>query len=358
MAGGVVGASRILTIDIGSSSIKCSLYEMPSETLIYSDVRKADSLTASLDELALAHLEPTAVGHRIVFGGAEHVVPERVSPELIEDLERLVAFDPLHLRAELEAAKLVAGRMPDVPQVFCFDTAFHHRMPDVAKRYALPKEFGDVRRFGYHGLSYEYVMSVVGDAGRTVIAHLGNGASLAAVHDGVPVDTTMGFSPLGGVIMGTRPGDLDPGVILYAANELGLAPHELRRLLAEQSGLLAISGSTGDMEQLIARAPSDWRAEMAIEMFAYSVRKAVASMAAAMSGIDRLVFAGGIGENASWVRARICDGLGFLGICLDRERNEENAEDIGTSACEIAVRIVKTNEGLTIARHVGRILAT
>ena len=329
---------------------------MPSERRIFFDERKRDALAEALDEIEERRLEPSAVGHRIVFGGVEHVAPARVTAELIERLERLAAFDPLHLHAELEAARLIARRIPNVPQIFCFDTAFHQRMPGVAKRYAVPVQFGDVQRFGYHGLSYEYVMSVVGDAGRTVVAHLGSGASLAAVHDGVPVDTTMGFSPLGGVVMGTRPGDLDPGVILYAANELGIAPPELRRLLTERSGILAISGSTADMEQLLARAPDDPRAELAIETFAYSVRKAVGALAAAMNGMDRLIFSGGIGENAPAVRARICDGLGFLGVFLDRKRNEENAEYIGASGSVTEVRVVKTNEGVTIARHVARML--
>ena len=299
---------------------------------------------------------PAGVGHRLVHGGQWHLAPERVTPTLLGDLRALIPLAPLHLPSGLAGVEAVAARFPALPQAVCFDTAFHRDLPEVARRMALPHELSDaagIRRFGFHGLSYEYVMERLGPAGRgrVVIAHLGNGASMAAVRAGRPVDTTMGLTPAGGFMMGTRTGDLDPGVLLYLMREQGYDASRLDRLVNKESGLLGVSGASGDMKTLLERRERDGAAALAVAMFCYQARKQIGAFAAAMGGLDTLVFTGGIGERAAPVRAEICDGLGHLGVRLDPARNAAHADPLSAPGDSCAVRVVPTREDLMIARH-------
>jgi acetate kinase len=250
----------------------------------------------------------------------------------------------------------VAARFPALPQAVCFDTAFHRGLPEIARRLALPRALVDaagIERFGFHGLSYEYVLERLGAAGRgrVVIAHLGNGASMAAVRDGRPVDTTMGLTPAGGFMMGTRTGDLDPGVLLYLMREKGYDAERLDRLVNKESGLLGVSGASADMKTLLEGRERDEAAALAVAMFCYQARKQVGAFAAALGGLDTLVFTGGIGERAAPVRAEICDGLDHLGVRLDPARNAADADPLGAPGGGCAVRVVPTREDLVIARH-------
>jgi acetate kinase len=303
---------------------------------------------------------PAAVGHRLVHGGPFHAAPAKVNKRLIEELRGLAAFAPLHLPNEIRLIEAAAEHCPDIPQVACFDTAFHRRMPELAQRLPLPREFWDegLRRYGFHGLSYEYVLDELGEAGRgrTVIAHLGNGASMAAVKSGQPVDTTMGFTPAGGFMMGTRSGDLDPGVLVYLINEKGYDADGIERLVNRQAGLLGVSGISPDMKTLLEKRKSDPYADQAVEMFCYQIRKQTGALAAALGGLDMLVFTGGIGEKAAPVRQSICKGLSHLGVSLDPALNEAHAGSISTPESPCTVKVVPTNEDLIIARHTRRIL--
>lgn len=304
--------------------------------------------------------EPGAVGHRVVHGGADHSAPERVDAHLLADLRALTPFAPLHLPGAVAGIEAVAARFPDLPQVACFDTAFHRRMPELAQRFALPGALWEegVRRYGFHGLSYEYVLDALGEAarGRVVIAHLGNGASMAAVRDGVPVDTTMGFTPAGGLMMGTRSGDLDPGVLIHLMRERGWGAGEIERLVNREAGLLGVSGLGPDMKTLLEARAQDPKAALAVDLFCYQARKHVGALAAALDGLDTLVFTGGIGERAAPVRLRICEGLAHLGIDLDPERNQDHADAISTARSPCAVRVIPTDEDLMIVRHTRRLL--
>ncbi|MBI3993785.1 MAG: acetate/propionate family kinase [Candidatus Lambdaproteobacteria bacterium] len=298
---------------------------------------------------------PQAVGHRLVHGGARHTAPERVQPDLLAELRSLVPFAPLHLPGELQVIEAVAGKYRVLPQVACFDTAFHRRMPELTQRLPLPERFwhDGLRRYGFHGLSYEYILQALGTdaAGRVIIAHLGNGASMAAVRGGVPLDTTMGFTPTGGVMMGTRSGDLDPGVLLHLLQEGGLDAGRLQTLLNQESGLLGVSGLSPDMKTLLEARARDPRAALAIDMFCYQLRKQVGAYVAALGGADTLVFTGGIGERAAPIRAAVCQGLGPLGIVLDGTRNTAHADPISTAGSPCTVRVIPTDEDLMIARH-------
>jgi acetate kinase len=271
-------------------------------------------------------------------------------------LAGLVSFDPLHLTDALTAIREFEKALPDVPQVVCFDTAFHRRMPMVAQRLPLPRELWaeGVRRYGFHGLSYESIVRQLGDAGtrgRMIVAHLGNGASVAAMRDGSPVDTTMGFSPLGGVMMGTRPGDLDPGVLLYLLREGRYTLRELEDVLTRQSGLLGVSGNSADMQLLLQRRASDSAAAEAVELFVYFARKHIGALAATLGGLDTLVFTGGIGMNAAPVRWEIAEGLAFLGLKLDPACNVAGAPIVSADGSRVVVRVMETNENLMVARH-------
>ncbi|QJW94648.1 acetate/propionate family kinase [Frigoriglobus tundricola] len=307
----------------------------------------------------------TAIGHRIVHGGSRYSRPERVTPEMIQDLRALDSFDPDHLPGEIELVEALRTRGPDVPQVACFDTAFHHDMPRVARIVPIPRRYEavGVRRYGFHGLSYAYLMAelarVAGPeaaAGRVVLAHLGNGASLAGVSGGRSVDTTMGFTPASGLVMGTRTGDIDPGLVRFLARTEGTTADQFDALANHASGLLGVSETSSDVRDLLAREGADVRAAEALELFCYQSKKWIGAMAAALGGVDTLVFAGGIGENAPEIRRRICAGLGFLGIGLNDARNAAGAGLISTDRGPVQVRVIRTDEELMIAKSVARLL--
>jgi acetate kinase len=303
-----------------------------------------------------------AVGHRVVHGGPELSTPRRVDGALLAVLHRLVALAPLHLPSEIAIIEAIARERPELPQIVCFDTAFHRGMPESAQRLPLPRALWDdgVRRYGFHGLSYEYVVWKLGPAarGRLIIAHLGSGASLAAVLDGRPVDTTMGLTPLGGLVMGTRPGDLDPGILLYMLQARGYDAAGLGALLNDESGLRGLSGSTSDMKTLLERRATDARAAEAVEIFCTSVQKHVGAFATVLGGVDTLVFTGAIGERAAPVRWEIGQRLRHLGVELDGSKNDAAAEVISVAAARCTVRIVPTNEELMIARHTAAVIAS
>ena len=307
----------------------------------------------------------TAVGHRVVHGGPKYRAPQQITSEMIEELHRLSPFDTEHMPEEILLIAALRRRFPDIPQVACFDTAFHHDLPRVAQLLPIPRRYEaqGVRRYGFHGLSYEYLMGELArlsgtDAaqGRVILAHLGNGASLAAVHDGKPVDTSMCFTPAAGVPMGTRSGDLDPGLFWYLARTDGLDSKQFNEMVNFQSGLIGVSESSSDMHDLLDRETQDVRAAEAVAMFCYQVTKWIGAFAAALGGLDTLVFAGGIGENAPTVRSRICHGLGFLGIVLEEKRNEANDGLISKAVGRVTVRVIHTDEELMIARSVCRLL--
>ncbi|MGC2741895.1 MAG: acetate/propionate family kinase [Candidatus Angelobacter sp.] len=295
-----------------------------------------------------------AAGHRIVHGGPKFKTPQLIDVKLKAALKELIPFAPLHLPSQVAMIEAVAAHFPDLPQVACFDTAFHSGMPEVAQRLALPQELWEqgIRRYGFHGLSYEYVVGKLGlELGRrAIIAHLGNGASMVALKDGLPMDTSMGLTPTGGFMMGTRSGDLDPGVLIHLLRA-GYSADRLEDLVDRQAGLLGVSGQTSDMKALLQKSQTDNAAQMAVAMFAYQVRKFIGAYAAVLNGLDTLVFTGGIGERAAEVRVKICLGLKYLGIALDTEANGRNAEVISPPAGKCTVRVVQTDEDLMIARH-------
>jgi len=376
----------ILCLNSGSSSLKFALYQIGdgkemllaqgaverndtevARLWIHSAQRKIERTggdmssvpaalyAASLELERLGLPQPDAVGHRLVHGGAHHVAPERITNTLLNELRRLIPFAPLHLPDEIAGIEAVTSHFSNLPQVACFDTAFHRSMPEVTQRFALPRALWDkgVRRYGFHGISYEYIMRTFGvnPPSRLIIAHLGNGASMVAVKDGNPLDTTMGFTPAGGFMMGTRSGDLDPGIILFLLEELHFDVQRLTQLVNHESGLLGVSGISSDMKMLLERKDTEVGAAMAVQMFCYQLRKQIGAFTAALGGLDLLVFTGGIGERAAAVRWEICSGLEHLGVRLDPARNEANADTISCDDCRCLVRVVPTNEDLMIARH-------
>ncbi|HLY29792.1 MAG TPA: acetate kinase, partial [Ktedonobacterales bacterium] len=286
-------------------------------------------------------------------------------PQTLDALRSLIPLAPNHLPAEIATIEAVSAAWPTIPQVACFDIAFHATMPAVAQRFALPRRFyeGGVRRYGFHGISYasicDHLISQEGPtalAGRTIIAHLGSGASMVALLDGQSVDTTMGLTPFGGLVMSTRSGDLDPGVLIYLARQQSLAPDALETLVSEQSGMLGLSAVSGDMQELLAREQSDPRCAEALESFCYAARKTLGALTVALGGLDRLIFTGGIGEHAATIRERICDNLGFLGIELDADRNARHASIISPVGGPVTVRVIPTNEEAMIARYTAEAL--
>jgi acetate kinase len=306
-----------------------------------------------------------AVGHRIVHGGPRYVAPQRIVPDLLAELRRLAPFDPMHLPAEILAVEAVAKVSPELPQVACFDTAFHRTLPEVARTFALPRRFAEqgIRRYGFHGLSYEFILEelarVAGPdaaAGRVIVAHLGNGASMAAVRGGRCLDTTMGFTPTGGLVMGTRSGDLDPGLLLYLLREQRLTAEQLNDLVNHQGGLLGLSGLSSDMRELLRQGPTNPAAALAVAVFCYQARKFIGALAAALSGLDTLVFTAGIGERSTEIRRAICTDLDWLGVQLDAARNDASAAVISSEGSGVCVRVIGTNEELMIARHTQRVL--
>ena len=379
---------HILAFNSGSSSLKFALYEFsaagerlvvrgegeniaaPSgrlwlraangSSIVDQPHKVPDHQTALrivLDELKKGKFaSPSAIGHRVVNGGPHYSDPQKITTQVLAGLRKLVPLASLHLPAEIEIMEAVASEAPRIPQVACFDTAFHCRLPELAQRFPLPRKLFDegVRRYGFHGLSYEYVLQELGTASqrqRLLMAHLGNGSSLAAVRDGLPVDTSMGLTPTGGVMMGTRTGDLDPGVLIYLLREKHYDAGKLEKLVDAESGLLGVSELTSDMKLLLAKRDSDPRAAEAVAMFCRSIRKEIGAFAAVLGGLDILIFTGGIGERAPAVREEICRDLGHLGVRLDPARNNDSEDVISAAQSACVVRVVATNEELMIARH-------
>jgi len=302
------------------------------------------------------------VGHRVVHGGAGFTQPVILTREILKQLTELIPLAPLHQPYNLAAIEATFERLPDVPQVACFDTSFHATSPPVAKLVPLPAKIraGGVQRYGFHGLSYEYVASALPDVapeiakGRVIVAHLGSGASMCALRDGKSVDNSLGFTALDGLCMGTRPGALDPGVVLYLFQNLGLSVKEVEALLYKKSGLVGISGISNDMRDLLGKDQPD--ARLAVDYFVYRAAKEVASLGAVLQGIDALVFTAGIGENSAEIRHRICDALGWLGVELDSEANKKRGPKISRPSSKVSAWVIPTNEELMIARHTGSLL--
>jgi acetate kinase len=306
-----------------------------------------------------------AIGHRIVHGGPRYAESHRVNDELIRDLKKYCEIDPVHLPGEIALIEAFSRQLPDLPQVACFDTAFHHDLPRRAKLLPVPLRYeaAGIRRYGFHGLSYSFLMAELarlGGAaaakGRVVLAHLGAGASLAAVLDGKCIDTSMSFTPTAGLVMATRCGDMDPGFLVYLMRNEHLGADAIDEMVNRQSGLIGLSETSSDMRDLLAREKDDPRAADAIDVFCYQAKKWIGAFAAALGGIDTLVFAGGIGENAPEVRARICEGLEFLGIRLDAARNTAGAPIIATKGSTVVVRVIRTDEEQMIANQVMEIV--
>jgi acetate kinase len=304
-----------------------------------------------------------AVGHRVVQG-MSHSEPERVTAKLLVELNRITAYDPDHLPREIALIKSFQGRYPRLPQVACFDTAFHRTMPPVAKLLPIPRRYAakGVERYGFHGISYSFLMEELGRLdpaavkGRVILAHLGSGASMAAVRRGKSIDTSMGFTPAAGLVMSTRTGDLDPGLVYYLARTERMTAAKFQQMVNHESGLLGVSGTSPDLRDLCAKEATDVRAEAAVELFCYQAKKWIGSFAAALGGLDTLVFSAGIGENSPLIRERICRGLGFLGIDVNNKRNAKNAPLISPNAGPVKVRVIRTDEELMIAKSVNRLL--
>jgi acetate kinase len=310
-----------------------------------------------------AGVKIAAIGHRVVHGGPRLFRPTLVDAALVLELRELIPLDPAHLPMEVALIEAFAIRYPGVPQVACFDTAFHHDLPRLAQLMPIPRELGGqtIRRYGFHGLSYEFLLAelerIAGEEaanGRVILAHLGNGASLAAVRGGRCIDTTMGLTPTGGLVMGTRSGDLDPGLLIHLARSMKLSLDELDALVNHRSGLRGVSQTSSDMRELLKLRATDGRAAEAVSLFCYQAKKWIGAMAAALGGLDTLVFSGGIGANRPEVRAEICEGLGFLGVELDAARNGANDSLISMGSCR--VRVMKTDEESVIAGSVLRLL--
>ena len=389
--------ARILTMNSGSSSLKYSLYHIgEGETRVLSGeieriglrggvfrLRDAGGKTLLEEHPDLPDHEAAlrtlldclrqqfpdhgldAVGHRVVHGGVKYCEPCRITPEVLTALDEIVRLAPEHLPHELKAIRAVQQHYPGLTQVACFDTAFHRHMPELAQRYPLVRSLWHegVRRYGFHGLSYEYIVenlrAVAGAEaaeGRLIIAHLGNGASMAAVRGGRSVDTTMGFTPAGGLMMGTRSGDLDPGVLVYLLLEKGRSATTIDYLVNQRSGLIGVSGSSSDVRDLLGREADDPHAAQAVELYCYQARKYLGALAAVLGGLDTLVFTAGVGAHAPSIRERICRGMEFLGIRLDAQRNAANAAIISAEHGPVTVRAMKTDEELIIARHTWKML--
>ncbi len=388
--------SHILSINGGSSSIKFALYGacepleqslhgcvdrigLPGTKLTFSDPagnQKGNLLldspdTRSVSSSLIDWLEKQidfslveGIGHRVVFG-MKHTEPERITNELLDELHINIPYDTDHMPVEVELIEAFRQRHPQLLQVACFDSAFHCTMPQVAKLLPIPRRFDSmgIQRNGFHGLSYAYLIEelarIAGTMtaqGRVILAHLGSGASLAAVHDGKSIDTSMGFTPAGGLPMGTRPGDLDPGVAWYIMKSENLTLKEFNKLINHESGLLGISETSSDMRDLLEKETDDIRAAEAVALFCYQTKKWIGAFAAVLGGLDTLVFAGGIGENSPVIRSRVCEGLGFDGIELDEKRNSTNDGVISALASRVIVRVIHTDEEQMIARMVYRTL--
>ncbi len=388
---------NIFTINSGSSSIKFSVYRIAdNEELVFMGSVEGIGTTGLirirngsgsivLDKkitlpdhgAALKHITAwletlprtnaiDSIGHRLVHGGRAYTEPHLITPALLDVLKELIPFAPDHLPHELHAIRELSTLFPGMPQVACFDTAIHRTMPEVAKTYALPQEVRQhgVERYGFHGLSYEYILGELSREegperaqGRVIIAHLGNGASMAAFNNGKSMDTTMGFTPAGGLVMSTRSGDLDPGTIVYLLKEKGMDAAAINRIVNSEAGLLGISGKSPDMQELLdLKTKGDGRAALAIRLFCYQASKFLGGLVAVLGGIDTLVFTGGIGEHVPSVREDICTNLGFLGIRIDPLRNIANTTIISAEGSSVQVRVMHTNEEVMIARHTSAVV--
>jgi len=388
---------NILTINAGSSSIKFALFEsdeslvrkldgkieglgLPQGTFSVKSLNHADNFSravavadhASAVGLLMDWIQEriegdtlAAVGHRVVHGGPKYWQPQRITPEMIEDLRQLSPFSPEHLPQEILLAEAFHRKFPDLMQIACFDTAFHHEMPRAARLLPIPRRYDTkgVQRYGFHGLSYAYLMQelerIAGTRtanGRVILAHLGNGASMAAVLRGRSMDTTMALTPAAGLVMSTRSGDVDPGLVSYLVRSEQMTAAKFDQMMNHESGLLGVSETSSDMRVLLAHETEDVRAAEAVTLFCYQAKKWIGAYSAVLDGLDTLIFSGGIGENAPAVRARICEGLGFLGIELNESRNAETAKVISTDASRVTVYVIRTDEELMIAGSVCRIL--
>ncbi len=388
----------ILTINAGSSSLKFALFRMndvpvrvwsgkfdrigaPPAKATFTDWQTNRHEERTLD--AADHtacipglmdflkrnsdaIEIRAIGHRIVHGGQHYLEPSPIDSPMLEELQTLRVFDPDHLPAELALVKYFAKHFPRLTQVACFDTAFHRDLPAVAKLLPIPRKYAEqgVRRYGFHGLSYSYLMRELEREagtetaqGRIILAHLGNGASMAAVHRGHCLDTTMAFSPTAGLVMSTRSGDLDPGVAAFLARKEGMTTLQFYRMVNTQAGLLGISETSSDTRDLLERESHDTRAAEALAVFCYQAKKWIGAFSAVLGGLETLVFAGGIGENSDVLRGRICAGLAFLGIDLDPQRNRAGAGVISRDTSRVTVRVIRTDEELEMATSVCQCVA-
>jgi len=387
----------ILAINSGSSSLRFALFEVgeslpqiligkfdrigfPDAKLSFTDVlaNKSDErMVDALDHVACVPLlvellekktgldSVSTIGHRVVHGGPRYRDAVRVDGAVLEELRRISPFAPNHLPDAIALMEVFTAKFPQVPQIACFDTAFHSALPRVAKLLPIPRRYEakGVQRYGFHGLSYDFltqelerVAGAKAANGRIILAHLGNGASMAAVRDGKSMDTSMGFTPAAGLVMSTRSGDLDPGLVAFLGRSEQMTETQFDRMIHHESGLLGVSEISSDIRDLLAREAADIRAAEAVALCCYQAKKCVGAFAAALGGLDTLVFAGGIGENSPSIRARICEGLGFLGIELNEPRNRENAPVISAQNGRVAVRIIRTDEELMIARSVSRVL--
>lgn len=386
----------ILTINGGSSSLKSSLFQVgpplrlvrsclverigfPDATLTRMDLASGiserrtiqaahhkdciDPLIAWLEQKS-AHTNLVAIGHRVVHGGHRYSETQRLTPAVTDELRRLSPYDPEHLPAEIELIEMLGRRFPTLPQVACFDTAFHRDMPQVARLLPIPRRYeaAGVRRYGFHGLSYASLMEELRHIapreaqGLVILAHLGNGASLAAVRGGKSIDTSMGFTPTAGLPMSTRSGDLDPGLLSYLSRTEGMTLEQFHTMVNQQSGLLGLSETSSDLRDLLASESHDPRAAEAVALFCYQAKKWIGSFAAALGGLDTLVFSGGIGENSAVIRSRICDGLEFLGVSLDEASNIAGATVVSKEGRGVTVRVIPTEEASQIARSVLQLL--
>lgn len=382
-------SKTILTINSGSSSIKSSLYRFhDDETLLargeIDRIGMGQGSFQMLDwngnwlvnekcalknhseafEKLFSWIRKTgfdidAVGHRIVHGGPTYRSHQKIDSKLIEVLHKITPLNPLHLPSEIQGIEDTARFFPSLPQAACFDTAFHTSMPLKAKLYPIPRKLADegIFRYGFHGLSYEYILQELKQIpDKLIIAHLGNGASMAAVQQGKCLDTTMGYTPAAGLMMGSRCGDIDPGILIYLAAQKGYSPDDLRNMVNKQSGLIGISEISSDVKELLDREGTHQKAKEALDLFCYRAQKFIGAFAAALGGCDTLVFTAGIGEHSSEIRQRICDPLKFLGIDIDSRSNKNNFPKISSDTSGVQVLVIRTNEELMIARHTLRVL--
>ena len=388
---------KVLTINGGSSSIKFALYQigepierilagkidrigLPATTLSFAEKNQSQQISRNISisdyssavNFLLDWLEQridfsmlSVVGHRVVHG-LRYTESQFISQSVLDELHRISSYDPQHLPAEIKLIEKFRQHYPQLPQVACFDTAFHQSLPRVAKLLPIPRRFDaiGIQRYGFHGLSYAYLMQqleqVAGTQvaqGRVILAHLGNGASMAAVRNGQSIDTSMGFTPTGGVPMGSRSGDLDPGVAWYMMQSENLSAEQFNHLINHESGLLGVSETSSDMHDLIEQQKTDTRAAEAIDLFCYQIKKCIGAYSVVLGGLDTLVFSGGIGEHAALIRARVCSELEFFGINIDQKSNAANAAVISTQTSQVTVRVMHTDEELMIATSVSHMLA-